>query len=127
MFLNSKKKRKNEGETEPEATQDQDQDDQGNWEEYDEDAWSRWHCDDEYTGKEESSKESSFAAVSEGKGIHLEAADSPSKEEKVVIKTSWKRLSWSSKMEEKRWRWSSMHKRKNPPVKKINSIKKIRE
>jgi hypothetical protein len=40
---------------------------------YDEDAWSRWHCEDEYTGKEESSKESSFVVIPEGKGISSEA------------------------------------------------------
>ena len=69
-------------ETEPEVIQDQDEDDQGNWEEYDEDAWSRWHCEDERTGKEESSKESSFVVISQAKGISSEAADSPSKGEK---------------------------------------------
>ena len=70
------------GEKEPEVTQDQDGDDQGNWEEYDEDAWSRWHCEDESTGSEELSKESSFVIVSEGEGLPSEAASSPSKGEK---------------------------------------------
>ena len=63
-------------------TQDQDEDDQGNWEEYDEDARSRWHCEDEYTGNEELPKESSFVIASEGKGLPSEAASNPSKGEK---------------------------------------------
>ena len=80
MNVNSKKK-KIQGETEPELIQYQDED-QGDWEEYDEDEWSRWHHEDEHTEKEESSKESSFVAVSEGKRTSTEAADSCSKEEK---------------------------------------------
>jgi len=33
-------------------TQYQDEDDQGDWEEYDEDEWSRWHHEDEHTEQE---------------------------------------------------------------------------
>ena len=46
------------------------------WEDYDEDAWSRWHQEEEYVehAPDSSSKESSFVVVSTGK-------ESPSKEE----------------------------------------------
>ena len=63
-------------------TQDQDEDDQGNWEECHEDAWSRWHCEEEYTAKEGSSKESSFVVVSEGKRTSTEDAENSAKEGK---------------------------------------------
>ena len=51
--------------------------------EYDEDEWSKWHHEEEYTGnvQEDSSKESSFVVVSNGKGLPFEVSRSPSKEE----------------------------------------------
>ena len=63
-------------------TQYPDEDGQGDWEEYDEDGWSRWHREDEHTEKDESSKESSFVVVSEGKRTSNETTENSPKEEK---------------------------------------------
>ena len=79
-----RRKKKVQDKTEPELIQYQDEDDQGDWEEQDEDEWSRWYHEDEHTEKEESSKESSFVVVSEGKRTSTEAAESSPKEERQL-------------------------------------------
>jgi hypothetical protein len=77
---------------EKEMTQEQDEDDQGNWEEHNEDDWSRWHHEDEHTEKDESSKESSFVVVSDGK--RWRTHQKKKRKTHHEIQTSWKHSNW---------------------------------
>jgi trichohyalin len=80
-FEEQRKKIQGKGEVEPEATPYQEDDDQDDWEENNEDSWSRWHHEGEHTEKEESSKESSFVVVSDGKRTSMENSPQEAKKD----------------------------------------------